>query len=176
MALITEAQLAAHLGVDEAELDDTQAAQVIDLASGAVVGYCGRPFEATADTEFTAYSPGRAVILPHTDVTVTEVTVAGTTADADSYRVDSSAGIVYRDSGWYGEVVVTYDHDSDTVPVPVRLATLQVAARLIENPLLLQSENFGSYGSVYGINVIGMGLITEGERQLLAPYRVPAIA
>ena len=173
MPLITTAELAAHLGVDEADLDATQAEQAVTLVSDYIVDFCGRPFAATADATYTVYSPGAAVVLPHTNVSVSSVTVDGVAVDAADFRVDEASGLLYRVPAWWweGEVVVTYDHDSDTVPGTVKLAALMLAAKAVENPEGLSSETIGNYA--YTIKNDESGL---SPAEMLALHRTPVVA
>lgn len=102
---------------DELQLHIAAASAVVEDITGPLV----------KSTRTATRDGGRpAVVLPHTGVTVSSVTVDGTALAASAYVVDSGAGVIYAASGVFASgranVVVAYTTGDNVIPPQARLA------------------------------------------------------
>lgn len=133
LPLVGMAEVRAHMGwvepVSQAQRDrDEQARALAATATELVEDHCGRAFRRRTVVE--AFAGGGSALLLTTlpAASVTSVVEDGATLDPSVWRL-SSAGVLYRRAGTWGETTVTYTAGDAVAPGPVRLAVL----RLIEH-------------------------------------------
>jgi hypothetical protein len=81
-------------------------------------------------TEVLMY-PTRAMVLPHTDIAVTSVTVDGNELGEDDYMVDEDAGIVHsRTHMFYDKVSIGFTAGDQQIPPQARQACLEIIAHM----------------------------------------------
>jgi hypothetical protein len=147
-----------------------------------------------------------AIRLPERPVrAVTEIQEDGVVLAAGTYpdhewMLRAKSGIVVRQSAYWRSgrrnIKVTYDHGWNVtapldmvVPADLRMATLSCARRIIKSvgdtmvPQALTSETIGDYSYTLADlpedvqkAVSSAGSLTDGEKNLLAPFRVLGVA
>lgn len=131
----------------------TQAAVALEMATARIQGWTKRRLElvvddvvtldGTADTELT---------LPSWPVVeVTAIEIDGVAAAGTSYK--RSGGTLFRDAGWGrrgGTVDITYTHGYDPLPDDIRMVAVQLAVRIMQNPMGIRQEAIGTYSVTYG--------------------------
>jgi hypothetical protein len=171
MALYATAlELASYL---QRDLDTASATLALTLASGEFSREACTAFTATSET-WSALAAGVTEIeLPFNKVTaVTAVRVNGVVVTGWTLRggrLYRSAGFGYR-YGWPpDEVEVDVTHGYTTVPDDVKLAVLEIAAGLYENPIAAVSESIDDHTVRYDPN----SRMTAGRpwRDVAADYR-----
>lgn len=103
-ALTTWATIKTELGL--ADADQTNAERLINVASTAIEGYCGRHFDkATVTSEIYVATGMQRLILERTPiVSISSITDDGTAIAASDYAIEDAAlGFVWSDVGWATE-------------------------------------------------------------------------
>jgi hypothetical protein len=139
-------------------------------ASGAVRAYCGWDLSRETRT-FVLVGDGTVLLtLPTMELlAVSAVRVDGVPLDlAVSVPTVLRLGQLILAEGWpAGSVIeVDADHGYDTVPDVVRLVTLTIAARIVNNPDNYKTANVGTVTRTYDPG------LTALDGRLLAPYRL----
>lgn len=195
----TEADLEALLQVAIPESASASAVRAIEGASAAIQGYCHQSLAYVADdvVTLTAEPFNRLLMLPELPVIdVTSVVEDGTTlvvSDDFAWYVN---GLLYRKNRhWnsdFRNVVVTYSHGYQTIPVAVREVCARSAARAYQAGLRaaasgavpgIQSQQIPDYTVQYAadtspgsggllLGVSAPPLLLPSEREMLNPYRV----
>jgi hypothetical protein len=146
----TASELASYLQQD---LDTASATLALTLASGAFSGAAETWFTPTTTT-WSALAEGCSVLeLPFKPVTaVSAVRINGATITGWTLRQGSLyrlAGFGYLRAWPPDEVAVDLTHGYATAPDEVKLATLEIAAGLYENPTGAASESIDDYTTRY---------------------------
>lgn len=177
---ITLAELRASL--QEPELDDEQAAFLVELASATVRAEVAQTVNVIEDDTVVLNGTGSAVVLlPELEVrAVTLVKLwDAELSEGRDYRWAGAGDL--RRLGWavpYWPAVarclaVTYSHGW-APPSPqweaARTVALEVAGRAYRNPEMLQSERIGDYSRAY-VPRGGRAELTPVEKRLLDPLR-----
>lgn len=173
-ALATVPELETHLKRD---VDDAQAQQLLDLSSGAVRAYCGWNIT-REDTTFQVDGDGSPLLslptlylLDLIELRVDTVPVDLTTWDRPMW---SRKGQIYKkQGGWTPRAVIEADvtHGFDPAPDLVKLCTLDMAARQLNNPLGLVSATTGQVTRTWGTGTVTSTLSPLHEK-LLDRYRL----
>lgn len=197
MALITQSDVEAHLGLAAGSLDGTEIDLWILQAQSIAEQYCHQPLEESQGIvetfEVDQWEPWhRLARFPVTavdsvvedTVTLTETTDYLWYDDGRIRRVRNSDDASW--SRYVAGVVVTYDagYTSGTVPEGLKLALESIAADLYR--AALQHAAVGESGPVKQVSLDGSDSITwqdstdwavtavkltDGQKQLLSPYR-----
>lgn len=144
--LATVRELELHL---QRDLDNPEAAQLaLTLASGAVRAYCGWNLARETTTFEVDGDDGQILTLPTLHlVTLVEIRNNGVLIEPMSGRYPrwSAKGQLYRMAGWpkHMSFQATVVHGYDPVPDLVKLVTLDLAARTVNNPEGLVSATVG---------------------------------
>ena len=134
-----------------------QAALVIELVSADIQSWTGQTLEFVEDDTITlkGTSDWELELPERPVVSVGDVTVDGQLVDPSMYRLADSA--LVRVGGWIGSkdsvVQVVYSHGYDPIPDVIRGVTLQLAARMMSNPLGVRQEGIGTYNVTYAGDV-----------------------
>jgi hypothetical protein len=178
------AELRTLLDLEEDELPDRRAEELLELVSGAVLAHCGRESFLVTDEPVEALldGSGSSVMLlrnwPIVDVTVVEEDprdVYGTTTLEDDVDFEWSAdGILTRRNGarwvrrarWYR---IEYRFGFEEVPAAVKSVVLRAAARAAVNPEGLVQESLAGYAAGYGGEHRSTAL-SAVDRAELAPF------
>ncbi len=113
------------------------------------------------ETKTYTTSGGRSgIVLPDTDITaVTSVTNDGATLDADSYKVDTSSGIVYAATGnlpaGIVNLTVTYTVGTGVVPANVRMAARELCRHWWQRSQQSTRPAFGGVGDTDAVYIAG---------------------
>lgn len=164
-----------------------QATAILDLATAQIQGWTRQRLERVVDdTIVLPGGTGWELELPERPVVEATVTaIDGVVPVVGSYRLVGTTLI--RPGGWAGPglysanwpawtgyyppvVEVTYTHGFDPIPDNIRMACLQVAARMLQNPSGIRQEQIGSYSVTYSGDNTGE-LLTGSETDLLGRYR-----
>lgn len=176
MALFaTTDDLGDYLGEELTGARLTQATLGLEMATAMIQGWTRRRLE-RVDGDVVAL-PGtrdRELVLPAWPVvSVATVKLDGVAVAATSYRRVGQS--LFRELGWGepgGIVEVTYTHGYDPIPEDIRVVTLQMAARSLQNPLGIRQEGIGSYSVTYAGD--GPGIGDDPLLASLSRYRVRA--
>ncbi len=169
----TVGELAAFTGRDLSQ-QDAGALLALELASGAIVAWCGQAIErVVGDLARLDGVASDRIVLPERPVTaVGEVRIGGTVVDPQALAHSASGVLARTDGGDFsappGGVQVTYDHGYDPIPEAVRAVCLQVAARALANPEGIRQEGIGGYSVTYASAGV---LLRDDEREALAGLR-----
>ena len=164
------------LGEDLTGARLTQATMALEMATADIQGWTRRRLERVANDVIELEGTlEREIVLPSWPVVaVTTVKVDGVTVPAAEYtRVGRS---LWRNSGWGepGEIVeVTYTHGYSPIPDDIRMATVKLAVRTLQNPQGIRQEGIGSYSVTYGGEDVG-GAVGSFLAPLIGRYRVRA--
>lgn len=159
MAIITVANLKAHLGLTDA-VDDTPLTTAVNAANAMVVQRCRRSFDTDATATARIFRPVHNRYVVVNDIhTATDLVVKTdddddgtfeTTIAAADYQLEPLNGVVDGESGWPYTAIRAVESDTflmatrrasvqvtakwgwAAVPGPVTQATLLVAARLFK--------------------------------------------
>lgn len=177
--------MAVELVASATATEDERLAQ----AEAVVRAYCGWHIAPSRTEVLTLDGPGGFLLtLPSLHVTaITEVTEKGTDLlPAVVLAADyswSDAGIIanlcrhWRSS--YSGITVSLTHGWPVPPADVASVVAGVALRAVANPGSLVSEQVGPFRNTYsqtsaGASSIGALSLFDSERQVLAPYKLPA--
>lgn len=165
----TESELASYLQKD---LDTASATLALTLASGEFSAEAETWWAATTAT-YTVTGYGCTEIeLPYRNVTtVAEVRVNGVAVTGWTLRVGTVyrlAGFGYRFAYPPDQVDIDLTHGYTIVPDDVKLATLEIAAGLYDNPTSVASESIDDYTVRYNGTPILPG---RPWREVAAGYR-----
>lgn len=154
--------------------EQDQATLALELASGAVRAYCGWPISRTQEI-IEAYGEESTVLTLPTLMLqgVTAVTVDGTDLNmGDGSIVWTVKGQVYRRDGWHRFSVVTLDidHGYDVIPDLIKLVTLDLAGKQMNNPQGLVSATVGEVSRTYSNS--STATLSTLHQNLLDRYRV----
>lgn len=149
----TTDELGARLGETLIGTRLAQATAALQDASAIIQNWTRRRLERVLNDAVVLHGVwGRYLELPERPVIDATVTaVDGSAPLADSYWLLGPA--LVRDGGWGGPetvVEVTYTHGYDPIPDDIRVATLQMAARMMANPQGVRTEGIGTYNVAYG--------------------------
>lgn len=194
MATVTPDDLAALLGVEFDDAQDSQAQAALDMALAVVGSYLpDLSFEAGEEVSVDLQGTwSRDLHLPKRPVTdVHSVSINGTSLDDESGWTWLGRNVVRRGSSevatlevdaqgadplpvgnWGGPsatVTVVYSYDA-TFPADVRAVVLQVAKRLYTNPAGVRMEMLGGYQVQYDATDGTVGL-QPYEAMMLRTYR-----
>lgn len=165
----TESELASYLQKD---LDTASATLALTLASGEFSAEAETWWTATTATYTTAGIGCTEIELPYRNVTaVDEVRVNGVAITGWTLRVGTIyrlAGFGYRFAYPPDQIDVDLTHGYTTVPDDVKLATLEIAAGLYDNPGGVISESIDDYTVRYNGTPILPG---RPWREVAAGYR-----
>jgi hypothetical protein len=167
--LASPAELEAHL---QASIPDSQATLVLAGASGAVRAYCGWNLTRETRTFYLMGDGSPLLTLPTLElVSVEEVRVGDVTLDlVASAPVVLRHGQILLPEGWIAGAVIqvdaTHGYDAVSVPDVLRLVTLTIAARTVNNPDNYKTANVGTVTRAYDPG------LTALDARLLAPYRL----
>ena len=195
--LATQADLEAAL---QRPLDATQAAVALRRASARVRKYCRQELTLVENDTVTLPGNGRVLWLPQRPLVLddahplTVVELFGITnveytalEGRDFTRVGSqlTRGEAWwaptrlmgwpwmRPQGvWAQRVRVTYSHGYSDVPDDVVDVVLDLAAMAMTNPQGLRSESIDDYSRTFASETIGGATLSDGHREILAPYRI----
>lgn len=146
MSLLTVAQV--QDWVPQATGEEGLLSDAIEMAEGLADEYCDRPLLAIARTEYhTVEERQSSVQLRAYPVDTTAAFTVledaesdtPTTLDSSDYILDNTAGILYRDSGYWLpgprnlKVTYTAGYTSATLPAGLRRALLQLVAWVLES-------------------------------------------
>lgn len=165
--LVTTAELASHLRVDESDLDVPAAEQAIRTASAWVESTTGLAFTSRTSTVRIPSTWARSVSLPVRPVQgVSSVKIGGTPYTDFTLTAD---GLLWRSVGWQTmwepqtvEAVVTYG--IQTTPDDVKGVVLEVAEGVYDGNLAVESERIDDY------QVSRSGLLSDLSIKTLASY------
>ncbi len=166
--LATAGELENHL---QRQLEQDVAEQALAVASGAVRAYCKWDL-ARETTTFEVEGDGSTVLtLPTMQLhAVDEVRVNGTELDLTDPTLLSWSrkGQLYRPAGWraFDLIEVDCEHGYDPIPDLIKLVTLDIAARVINNPEALVSATVGPVTRTYTSGGAGTRLSALHERLL----------
>lgn len=146
-------ELETHL---QRDLDDQAGANfALSLASGAVRAYCGWDL-AREETTFHVDGSGTQVLtLPTLHLLdVTEIRASGNVLDVtgtDDLIKWSRKGQIYRAGGWHWSANLEVDviHGYDPIPDLLKLVTLDLAAKNLNNPEGLISATVGQVSKTW---------------------------
>lgn len=173
--LATTAELEMHLQTTFTTPEEQTAATLaLELASGAVRAYCGWPISRTQEI-IEAYGEGSTVLTIPTLMLqgVTSITVDGTDLSAADY-VWTVKGQIYRDAGWprFSIATLDIDHGYDVIPDLLKLVTLDLAGKQIQNPEGLVSATVGEVSRTWSNSTTSAEKLTTLTQTLLDRYRV----
>lgn len=164
--LATAGELNQHL---QRDIDPAVADQALTLATGAVIAYCGWGLVREAVTLYAEGSGTTVLTLPTMClVAVDEVRIDGTAIDLDPTAVSwTRKGQLFRPAGWplFSVIEVDGTHGYDPLPDVLKLITLELAARTINNPQGLISASTGQVSRTWA-NPSQPRLSTLDERLL----------
>jgi hypothetical protein len=185
--LFTLSELASYL---QRDLDTASATLAQAGAQSLVRGYLQQDVNTQTYTgallPIDAHGDYWGVYLPQRPVTaVTSVSVSGTTYTLGTgYAWNGfSQWVLLADKTFTTAqfsddpvAVITYTAGYATVPDPIKIVALSVAARLYDNPRGIRQESIDDYSFTRGGNddtMAGVGMLST-ERLLLAPYKMRA--
>lgn len=165
--LASAAELNTHL---QMTVPDATAELALAGASGMVRSYCGWDL-LREDRTFTVVGNGSTLLtLPTLElIAVAEVRIDGLAIDpAGPQPVRLLHGQVYWLNAWPAATPIEVDvtHGYDDIPDVVRLVTLTIAARIVNNPDNYKSANTGTVSRSYDPGLAAL------DQRLLAPYRL----
>lgn len=147
---------------------DDQATLALATASGTVRGYCGWNLLRETAT-FTSEGDGTVLLsLPTLRLlSITNLLIDGTVTATSTMLVLPRGQIVWAD-GWPAgaRIDITIDHGYDEAPDVVKLVTLTVAARIVNNPEHLRGMQVGQVQRSYDPKLLNL------DMRLLDPYRL----
>lgn len=172
--LATTGELNTHL---QREIDNDRATQVVQLASGAVRAYCGWNLSLATETLQVAGSGTIVLTLPTLNlITVTAIVVDGTDLALDPLTVSwTRRGQLLRMAGWphMATVDVTCEHGYAEIPDVVKLVTLELAGRALNNPEGLRRVTVGAVTREWGGSAAAGGAaLSELDQRLLDRYSI----
>jgi hypothetical protein len=135
-----------------------QAAMALEMASAQIQGWTRQKVERVVDDVIVLRGTyDRELELPERPVIeVGNITLDGTLIEPSSFTVTGSTLI--RSGGWGGSaavVEVVYTHGYEPIPEDIRAVTLQLAARMLFNPLGIRQEGIGTYSVTYSGESVG---------------------
>lgn len=193
--LTTLETVKAELGVAGAA-SDIVLARMIAQASGAAGAYCGRVFAREAVSE-TFRPPGPQADLRLARwpvVSIASVTEDGTALAAEDYELDAASGLLMRLSddaptAWTAaKIVVAYEagyrlpgEAGRTLPADIERAVLDMVKAAwtgrTRDTTIQQESVPGVYSVTYSTDAASAaGTLSPSVRDLLDPYRAPALA
>lgn len=163
--LATPGQLETHLG---RTLDPAVAEQALDMASAAVRGYCGWNLSREDTTFHVEAGTGPLITLPTLHlVVVSDVRCGGNPVDLTLYPINFSLkGQVWGTWAPTCQYELDVTHGYDPVPDVLTLVTLDLAARIVENPQGLTSATTGQVSRTWGTSGGGSTMSALHERLL----------
>lgn len=180
-AFATNAEFANRLGVTLTAGEQTDADNLLALASDLIRSETGQTIDLVEDDELTRRgSPGSRIRLPQRPVVdVTAVTLAGVAVSSDDWYVegdelvrsqwDAGNQAHFGFGGSWGqptqELVITYTHGYSTIPGVVKAVCLEMVVRAWVNPGTVLAETHGSESVTYQRSN-GL-LLTDDERRAL---------
>jgi hypothetical protein len=168
-------------------LNSDQALLAIQAASVACQTYTRQTLELVEDDEVTLVGnwSGELELPERPVVSVSAATINDFAIDYLLRKNSLIFGTILEtwigpdpDMGEWGgptaTVAVTYTHGFDPIPEAIRIATLMIAARIVERPDnpagSVTGETIGSYAYTIGQQVVAEGLL-DAERALLKQHR-----
>lgn len=191
MAYITEGDLENFILQDIDSSFSTWITSVIEIVEDYVDQYCGTDFHnsVSGDRYFDGSGSDELIIGPVQSISAVylldtsgNVNATLATSDWNLYPLNSSTpttlklalGGSYNNFGDYGRAVkITGIWGYSTAPTPVKMAGIQLAARIINEGLRggqVSSENLGSYSVSY--NKLDETSESMGIKDILNQYRV----
>lgn len=179
---ISSLDLQAYLRLPEGVLNSDMSAIALDSATEVVSDYCSQKFSTTSFTDLWLDGWGTVLldlkqfpVLTFTALSTYSADRSGEEALTENvhYILDYAKGLAYRvDGGIFPKgrlnIKASFTAGYATVPSPVRLVSLQMAARIYEFGMMT-GESTGSYSGTY---VPGAGSLTREEKDVLRRYRV----
>lgn len=187
MTFATKPELEAFLNRTFESAESTQVTAVLDYATAVIRNYTNQTISQATTTDEVFDPQGRDVLVlpevPVTAVTAVKVVAADDTETTLTFGVNEdywwrSNGLLYRVGGNWGtarnSVKVTYTHGYATIPDDIKLATLQLASKVMDNPHNIRQESVGSYSVTYA--GASDELLVSSVRPMLAAYRILQLA
>lgn len=165
--LVTTAELASHLRVDEADLDAASAAQAVSTASAWVESTTGLAFTSRTSTVRLPSARARLIEWPLRPLrSVGSVTIDGTAYTDHSVTAD---GALWRSAGWQTTwapqvVEVTATYGFQATPDDIKGVVFEVAEGIYDGTLAVESERIDDY------QVSRSGVLSETSLKTLANY------
>lgn len=157
--LATEPELEIYL---QRAVSADLAGLALESASGVVRDYCGweisredTTFIVDTDTNATLLDLPTMYLVEVTEIRVNGEAVADTVIPQPSWR---ARGQIFWTWPRYAKVEVDATHGYETIPGVVRLVTLAVAARIINNPDDVKSSSVGSVSRTYETSLSALEL------------------
>lgn len=167
--------LAAQLGIELTENEESRADALLSLASGLIQDAARQTIELVEnETVVMRRARGAVVLLAERPVvSVSSVLAGGDALAADTYYLDGDC--LVRSGGTWGdllgvgfsgndELVVTYTHGYEEIPETIKGICVAAVVRAWVNPGAVAQEGYGSERVVYPVQ--GM-LLTAQERRAL---------
>jgi hypothetical protein len=162
-----------------ASLDYAEQAAIIEAASQSIEAYCRRAFAVTSYTEtIDGTNKPRLWLTNRPVVSITSVTLDGSTLSASDYHVETGTGCLWRGAREYGypdhrmswpigvgNVVVVYSAGYSTIPAPVKRAAVVQCKYLSDTSRASSVYSYESIGD-YSYKTATIG---ESSGQALAP-------
>lgn len=166
----TELDLSTFVGRD---IPQPRAAMLIGQASGLIRSYCKWHIAPVVSELLTVDGSGIGLLqLPTLHVVSIESLTEEGVACTD-YEW-SANGSLFRLHDWSHKsrsIVVDLTHGYEEAPLEIQSVCLQLAARLLANPLGVKSEAAGGVSVTYASGVLG-----DYEKAALDPYRIGGAA
>lgn len=174
-------------------LNDAQAQQALNQATGIIQGWTGQTLSQVVNDTITVDPlPDKSVMLPELPVTAVSSVQwlddkGGTgwnTIPSTQYRFKSWGALYivpnagFDVSQWPSDldtIKVTYTHGYDPIPQPIYDVCIALAARLMINPYKLQSSKTGGVQVVY-TGAREMSELLDTERTALDRYSIEGFA
>lgn len=186
---IEAARVAIGLADDDAS-QDAALEPLIDQASAAIVGFCGRPLASTTyrETVYSRLALDSLILSRFPVASIASVGIDGADIAADGYRLEAATGIVHRRTPtrcgpfWpAGETVITYTAGyelPDDLPADIQRAAIlmlrQSHMAAGRDPLLRSEETDGV--ASFSFFAAGAAAVPLEAQALLSPYAIPAVA
>lgn len=153
MSFATIADLEKVLGRD-LPAQDPPALFALDSATAMVRAVLGQYIEEVEDEVITLDGTGtRVLLLPETPVSdVSLIEIDGEELDSDYYQWSADGYVRKLNGVWIGDlrsIEVTYSHGYATTPALIVSVTANLAARLLDTPLVIRQETIGAYSVSY---------------------------